>query len=65
MMAEYFDATYIVTNDLEHMLTVKIPITLLTDSESLFKIIVSFTTTTTKKRLMSYVRATRATNDRG
>lgn len=57
-IAEYFDAAYILKHDLERMLNKKVQITLLTDSEILFNIIVK-STTTTEKRWNIDVRAAR------
>lgn len=51
-------------HDLERSLSVKIPTKILTDSESLFRIIVK-PTTSTKKRLMIYMLAAREVCESG
>ena len=50
-LADAFDMAYTLRHDLEHMIQQSIPIVMMTDSLSLFKIITK-ATTTTEKRLM-------------
>lgn len=57
-MVGCFDTAYILKYDLKRVADNKIPITILTNSESLFEIMVK-SITTTEKRLMIYVRAAR------
>lgn len=56
-MADCFDITYSITHDMKDIAGYSIPITTLIDSESLFELIVK-STSTTKERLMTDVRAT-------
>lgn len=53
-----FDFSFLLRHDLEAMVKNKLPLIILTDSESLFKIIVK-ATTTTEQNLMVDVKATR------
>lgn len=57
-VADCFDAPFILKHDLKKIMGTKLPIKLLTDSGSLFKIMLR-STTTTGKRLIIGVRATR------
>lgn len=62
--ADGFDAAYMLRYDLERMLMRRIPMTMLTDSESLFRVIIK-ASVTTEKRLMIDVRAAREAYQRG
>lgn len=53
-----------VRNDIENMAGRRVPLTILTDSESLLKLIVK-SSVTTEKRLMVNVRAAREAYERG
>lgn len=56
--ADCFDMTFMIRYDMERATNVKIPLTILTDSESLFKVIVK-SSTTTEKRFMINIQAAR------
>lgn len=56
--ADGFDFAFTLRHDIENILGRKLSITMLTDSESLFKVIIK-ASTTTERRLMIDIRATR------
>ena len=62
--ADGFDFAYLMRHDLQRMLKRKIPLTMITDSEQLFKVIIK-STTTTEKRLMIDVETARAAYNEG
>lgn len=63
--ADGFDQAYVIRHDLSKMLRKKLPLTILTDSKSLFQFITSSLTVTSEKRLMVDVLETKQADDNG
>lgn len=62
--ADSFDQAYSLRHDLRQMLGIELPLMMLTDSDSLFKVITSSSSVTSEKRLMIDLRATREAYER-